>query len=69
MAVSLTGDAETVRHALQCSAEDFRAFASGTMEPPYLELEKLVTLIIREQGIIIAKNRELLAQIRGKPKS
>jgi len=40
----------------------------GTKEPSGPELDRLIQLIIREQGKLIAKNRNLLAEIRSKQK-
>ena len=66
MAVSLVGEAEPVRDVMHASHEDFRAYCAGEKELPYGELDRLIALIIREQGKIIAKNRELIAEIRAK---
>lgn len=66
MAVSLVGSAEAVQAELKCSASDFREYCSGNTPIPWHELDKLISLIVREQGMIIAKNRELIAQIRAK---
>jgi hypothetical protein len=53
MAVSLVGDPD----------------CSGGKEPTWPELDRLVTRIIREQGKMMTKNRELFAQIRAKQQS
>lgn len=66
MAVSLVGDGETVRSAMQSSAEDFGDYRAGRKEPPFPELDRLVNLIIREQGQMIARTRELLARNRAR---
>jgi hypothetical protein len=60
MAVSLVGDAEQVRLTLRCTGDDFRCYCAGTKEVSYEELDRLITLIVREQGLIIARNREFL---------
>lgn len=66
MAVSLIGDREAVRSAMQSSAEDFRDYCAGRKEPPFPELDRLISLIIREQGQMIARNRERLARNRAR---
>jgi hypothetical protein len=60
MAASLVGSAQEVRATMQCSEVDFLQYCSGSKEPTYAELDRLVTLIVREQGKVIAHNRELL---------
>ena len=71
MAVSLVGDVASVRKAMACSESDFEAFCTGSKAPSQDEFERLVELIVREQGNLIAAKRELLAQLRdkGKPPS
>ena len=64
MAVSLCGDAQPVRKAMRCSEEDFTAYCAGRKEPPWPEMDGLITLIVHEQGSIIAKNRELLKSLK-----
>ncbi len=49
--------AEEVRLRLQCSETDFRAYCSGTKEPNWLELERLVALIAGEQAKVLARSR------------
>ena len=66
MAASLVGGAEAVRRAMVCSPEDFQNYCSGLEEPPYAELDRLVTLIIVEQQKIIDRNHDFLAKMRGK---
>jgi hypothetical protein len=61
MAASLIGDVEKVRLTLRCPHDEFRAYCAGTKELPYDELDRLIDLISREQGLLIARNRELLA--------
>jgi hypothetical protein len=71
MAVSLVGEADQVRQAMQCSNEDFREYCAASKEPPGPEFDRLIQLIIREQGKMLAKNRELIGRIReaqSKPK-
>jgi hypothetical protein len=64
MAASLVGEADPVRQAMQCSPEDFRAYCAGSKEPGMVEFDRLIALIIRQQGKLIARNRELLDRIR-----
>jgi len=68
MAVSLVGDAEAVRKAMACSEYDFEAYCAGGKAPSQQEFERLVELIVREQGSLIAANRVLLAEMRDKAK-
>ena len=63
-AVSLVGSADQVRACMESLEQDFQDYCAGRKEPPFTELDRLVTLIIREQGKIIAHNRELLRKIR-----
>jgi hypothetical protein len=63
MAASLTGDPEEVRKAMRCSYEDLLQYSAAKKKPSQAELDALVGMIIREQGNLIAKNRELLAQM------
>lgn len=63
MAVSLVGE-KPVMECMHCSESDFQKFLAGSKEPSWTELDRLVSLIIREQGNIIAKNRELLKKLR-----
>ena len=64
MAVSLVGSAEQVQKEMNCSLDDFRDYCSGEREPTQDEIEKLIALIVREQGELIARNRKLTQQIR-----
>ena len=66
IAAGLVGEAQKVREAMQCSPADFLKYCDGTKELPLQELDRLLSLIIREQGLIIAKNREMLSQLRAK---
>ena len=64
MAVSLVGSAARVMGEMKCSAHHFRQYCEGRTEPTLPEFERLVTLIVREQGKMIARNREMVAAIR-----
>jgi hypothetical protein len=66
MAVSLVGDTRKVCEQIGCSEGELLAYCAGKKEPSWPELDRLLSLIIHEQGIIIAKNRESLAQARAK---
>jgi hypothetical protein len=66
MAVSLVGSVEEVKAYLRSTEADFLDYCAGAKEPALPELDRLITLIIREQGKIIAQNRELLQRIREK---
>ena len=64
MAVSLVGEAQSVMLEMKCSREDFLDYCAAQKEPQAEELDRLLKLIIREQGNMIAKNRELIATNR-----
>jgi hypothetical protein len=66
MAVSLCGDKDIVSKAMCCSDSDLLAYCAGEKEPPWPELDRLIGLIIREQGVLIAGNREHLNKLRRK---
>lgn len=68
MAVSLVGEAQTVALEMKCSNTDFRDYLAGKKEPPMEEFNRLVELVVREQTKMIARNRELVAQARGRLK-
>ena len=62
-AVSLVGSADEVRAFMKSAEVDFRDYCAGQKEPSWPEFDRLITLIIREQGKIIAHNRELLRKM------
>jgi hypothetical protein len=66
-AVSLLGSSEEVRAHMRASKDQFLEYCAGSKEPSFGELDRLVTLIVREQGKIIAQNRELLQRARERP--
>lgn len=66
MAVSLVGEAQSVALEMRCSNEDFRDYCAGVKEPSLPEYDRLLKLLVREQGKLIAQNRELLQRIREK---
>jgi hypothetical protein len=62
MAASLVGSAHEVMVIMQCSEADFREYCDGRKDLLWPELDRLITLILREQGKIVAKNRVFLAK-------
>ena len=68
MAVWLVGDSEAVRKCLQCSEVDFQDYMAGRKEPSWPEFDRLIELIVREEGILIANQREVLRQRRERRK-
>ena len=66
MAVSLVGESQKVMARMQCAEADFLLYCAGEKDPPWPELDRLISLIIHEQGIIIGKNREMLTRLRAK---
>jgi hypothetical protein len=65
MAVSLVGPARVMAE-MKCSADDFEKYRDGEKEPTWPELDRLVLLVVDQQRIIIARNRDLLARTRAK---
>ena len=68
MALWLLGDSEAVRKCLQCSELDFQDYVAGRKEPSWIEFDRLVALIVREQGILLANQREGLRRRRERRK-
>ena len=66
MAARLLGSSEKVKQCMQCSELEFRAYRAGRKEPSWLEIDRLVEIIMREQGVQIAKNRVFLDEMRKK---
>jgi len=66
MAVSLAGSVEEVKACMRSTEADFLDYCAGVKELALDELDRLITLIIREQGKIIAQNRDLLLRAREK---
>ena len=69
MAVSLVGESRRVMEQMRCSEADFQLYCAGEKEPEWSEFDRLIALIVYEQGIIIAKNRELLNKLRDRRNS
>jgi hypothetical protein len=65
MAVSFVGP-EHVRACIKCSAEDFRKYRDGEKELTWPELDRLVKLVVDQQRIVIARNRDLLTRMRAR---
>lgn len=65
MAVSLVGEAK-VWTRMQCTEADFLLYCAGNKEPRWPELDRLIAMIVHEQGIIIGKNKEMLTELRKK---
>ena len=66
MAVSLAGSVQEVKACMRSTEADFLDYCAGARELSLAELDRLITLIIREQGKIIAQNRDLLQRVREK---
>jgi hypothetical protein len=66
MAVSFVGEAQSVALEMKCSNADFLEYCAGQQEPTMAELDRLISLIAREQAKLIAQNRELLARVRAR---
>jgi hypothetical protein len=64
MAASLGVGVEAIRQEMGCSASAFLEYVQGKKEPPWPEFDRLIQFIVREQGKMIVKNRELLSEIR-----
>ena len=66
MAVSLVGSVQEVKACMRSTEADFLDYCAGAKELGLAELDRLITLVIREQGKIIAQNRDLLQRAREK---
>ena len=64
MAVTLMGERATVRDHMKFSDAELLAFLSGGRELTWAELDRLTTLLVREQDNMIAKNRDLVELLR-----
>jgi hypothetical protein len=62
MAVSLVGSPQEVMAHMKSSEADFVAYCAGEKEPSSGELDALIGLIVRQQGSLIAKNREVIQE-------
>ena len=68
MAASLVGSGHEVMAAMKCAEAAFLEYCAGRKEPSGPEFERLIELIIREQGTIIGQHRDLLEKARAKPR-
>ena len=68
-AVSLLGSPADVRGEMGATEQNFLEYCAGAKEPSSAEFERLITLIVREQGRLIAQNRKLLQQLRTEKKT
>jgi hypothetical protein len=66
MAVALVGDVAPVVAAMKCSDADFQEYCAGRKDPESPEYERLIELVVREQGKVIAKNRASVASLAAK---
>jgi hypothetical protein len=66
MAAALVGGSEKVMEHMKCSQADFLEYCDGRKEPTWTEFDRLIELIVREQHIMIAKNKALLAAYKAK---
>jgi hypothetical protein len=66
IAVSLAGSVQEVRAYMRSTEADFLEYCAGAKELAFDELDRLITFIVREQGKIIAQNRDLLQRVREK---
>jgi hypothetical protein len=67
MAVSLVGAVAPVMAHMRSSPADFEDYRAGRKEPPWSEFDRLVSLIVREQQVVIARNRAFLNGAGRKP--
>jgi hypothetical protein len=58
MAVALVGDRSKVQDHMKFSDAEMHAILAGERELTWTELDLLTTLLVREQGSMIAKNRD-----------
>jgi hypothetical protein len=64
MAVALLGETRKVRDHMTFSDDDLLAVLAGRRELTWAELDLLTTLLVKEQGTLIAKNRDLVELLR-----
>lgn len=68
-AVSLLGSPVDVRAEMGTTEQNFLEYCAGASEPSSAEFERLIALIVREQGRLIGQNRKLLQQLRTEKKT
>jgi hypothetical protein len=66
MVASMGVKVDDIRQAMGCSNADFLQYIEGKKEPPWPEFDRLIQFIVHEQGKMIVRNRELMAEIRAK---
>ena len=64
MAVALSGETSKVRDHMKFSQAELHALLAGKRELTWSELDLLTTLLVKEQGTLIAKNRDLVELLR-----
>jgi hypothetical protein len=64
MAMALLGERAKVRDHMKFSDAELLALLSGDRELTWTELDLLTTLLVREQGSMIAKNHGLVELLR-----
>lgn len=64
MAVALSGETSKVRDHMKFSAAELQALLAGERELTWAELDLLTTLLVKERGAMIAKNRDLVELVR-----
>lgn len=60
IAAKLLGSDVELRTQMKWSAADLAAYRAGKTNLPWTEYDRLVALIIREQGKLLEKNKQLL---------
>ena len=64
MAMALLGERAKLRDHMKFSDAELLALLSGDRELTWTELDLLTTLLVREQGSMIAKNHDLVELVR-----
>ena len=64
MAVALRVDRNKLRHHMKLSDAELASLLAGDRELSWTELDLLTDLLVREQGFVIDKNRDLVELLR-----
>lgn len=64
MAIALLGETNLVRRHMKFSDAELVDLLSGKREMTWVELDLLTTLLVREQGSLLAKSRDLVELLR-----
>ena len=64
MAIALLGESKPVMSHMKLSEAELLSLLHGDRELTWVELDLLTTLLVREQGSMISKNRELVELLR-----